>query len=473
MADNRTRRGNWPGVKLSGDETFFVDLRNSLTPIISAGDGGVTIDRNDTVSHVFDYQGNLVNVTANESRIMGARHLSPDWSRKHAGGQSINPDTCHGAIVEQASTNRVQYFDDIDNAWWTQNNLNATSGSGTNIAGRAARGIIGNATTNLHGVAKGLPTDANGIHHMSCLVAAGDQDFIFFRNLDLTSFDTATVWFDLANGVTGTEAATGASQVIDASIRKVNGGYWCTATIQVVNTLSSFVFSSTSADNTVTFLGDNSTVNTWVSALQIELNVADTTFPSMPLLGTEGSDSASADELIEFDSANYSEAGYIAGEFYLPYGALDSDPASVFTFQDHGQDTENSMRCHLFSNGTLQFVMWPDEGAAFGTMLESAVLPQGTWVRFAAGWDSANNGTSDAAQFFVNGVEGTVFSGLNGYIVPLASAVNRFYLGSRNSTGVPRDTLPNHQDQFFHLPTGWLKKGNTKLSAAELKALSL
>ena len=467
----RTQRCNWPGIKLRGDETFFVDLRDSLIPVIG---GGLSVIRNDTVSHCFDYQGNLVNVAANEPRIDGARHLSPGWSRRHVNNASINPDTCRGSIVEQASQNEILYFDDIDNgtaAYWSRNNLNATSGVGTNIAGRAAKGMIGNASNNLHSIAKGISILAGETYNMSCLLAAGDQDWSYFRALELSGFTTSTVWFDLSTGTIGAETDSGASlTILDSTIKKVSGGYWCTMTFTTaINVSCSFVFGSAAADSGINFLGDNSAVNTWISAIQVEAGVTDTLYPTMPMLGVEGVLSVRPDELIEYIPV-YTETGAVAGEFYMVNDpALSADPVSIFTFQEFGVDTENSLRVHLSKDGTLQFVIWPDTGPASGLIIESGVLTKGSIVRFAATWENNN------VNFFVNGVE-SVLTGLgtkDSIDVPLLAHVDKFYLGSRNSTDYPAGSVANHQDQFFHVPIAYLKVYDKLLTDTELKELSL
>lgn len=468
----RMRSGGWRGKKLDGNETFFVDLRNSFTPVIG---GDVTVTRSGATAHVFDHQGNLVNVAANEGRILGARHLTPDWSRFHAEGQPINPGTAKGAIVEQASTNSIQYFDNIDNGWWTRNLINATSGTGTSIAGRAAKGLIGDTNNNSHSVGKAFTVNASGIFVLSGLFAKGNNDFIFLRSLNLVTFETVTAWFNLSTGAVATAAGVGAMTLLDTRIEKVNGGYWCSMAAKNAGASAQscmMVYASASADNIPTFAGDDATVNTWMSALQLNLNIADTVFPPLPVLDAEGAVSIKPNDIIEFDNTHYSTTGSVVGEFYLPDApTIGSDPISIFTFQKFDQDTDDSLRVHLHpGTGTLQFAMWPGPSVTNGTMISTAsALTKGRWYRFAVGWDKADDGTSAVLSFYVNGVkETTVFGGFNGYVVPAGTTMDKFYLGSRSS-----NSGGSHHDQFAHFPISFLKKYDVRLTDAELKARSL
>lgn len=468
----RTRNASWPGVKLDGSETFAVDLRDSVMPLVSAGSTDVSVIRADTNSHVFDYQGNLVNVAANEHRIMGARHVSEGvWSRYQESGQAINPDTCQGVMVEQAKQNEFLYFDDIDNAYWVQTTKEAVSATGTSIAGRAAKGLIGPIGTGIKATSKALTGNANSIHQMSALVKAGSTNFVWFRMFDTINTVIGTVWFNLATGAVGISTVVGAVIIGDYTIRKVNDGYWCTLSCHFTAATTSliFIYGAANADASTDATGDGVNPNYWICSMQAitNLDADDTWFPQMPILDTEGAVSIRNDELIEWDYQNYSEVGSLSGEFYLPYDAdaytaQSLHPISLFTFQEYNNDTDNSMRVHIHNTGTLQFVTWPDEGTSFATLLETAAPLTKGWHRFAAAWEMGSH------RFFVDGADANnVFFGFDGHIPAKATAVNRFYCGSRNS-----QEGGNHQDQYAHVPFSYMKKYDTKLSDAELIALS-
>jgi hypothetical protein len=233
-----------------------------------------------------------------------------------------------------------------------------------------------------------------------------------------------------------------------------------------------FVVAAATADAGTDSTGDNVATNTWVNSLQVvvDIDAQQTMTPIMPVLDTEGSVSTRADDIIEYNSDNYTEIGSMSGEFLLTSASSTSlQPASIFTFQEFNSDTRGSMRVHIIGSGAgahagkLQFVIWDTDGGVGSVIQTASALALG-WHRWSIGWESGS------LKFFVDGAEATdtTFLGGNTDNVIPASTTNRFYLGSRNS----QDTL-NHQDQFFQMPESWLKKWDVKLSDSELKALSL
>jgi len=396
------------------------------------------------------------------------------WSQKDTNNAIINDDILHGTIVQQASTNEVLFFDDIDNIWWDQTGKNVVSRTGIKIANRNSLGLIGKlgATITPRISRAGLVLTQNTHQIITCFVKKGTSSHLYFSFFDLASFETHSQYFNITDGSIANNTSPSTNiEIVDKLIEKVNNGYKCTVIIKKLsaNNNGAITIGFSDQDNLNLAEGDNIAVNGWINSIQFELNKTNTIFPNMPMLNIEGAVSTQEDELIEYNKDNYSEIGSICGQFYLPYkSSILNNPASIYTFQEFGIDTENSTRVHLSQTGTLQFVIWPNAGAAFGLIIESPVLTKGSIVKFAAAWEKDN------VNFFVNGIESIAVLGSKSSIdTPLKSNVNKFYLGSRNSTGFPAGSLPNNQDQFFNLPINYIKKYNTRVSDKKLKLISI
>ena len=430
------------------DAVFYVDLQTSVRPLLG---GDVTVSRADAACTYIDSNGMLQNAESNRARI----------SRR-------------GAIVERSGQNEVHYFDQIDNVWWTANNISAFN-TGVSIADRASKSIVSSSASDIHNISKSLTTVSDGYNTMCGLFKSGVDSYVYFRTLDLSTFDASTIWFNLSTGAVGTISNGVNSGFLNYRIEAVDNGYY----ISVVSngdtgTSTLFVFGASNADAVMTYSGDGVSDSIWMSALSIETDIQPGDYPwvpAMPVLGVEGVVSIRDVEVIEYDSSHYSETGSMVGEIYLPFdpvsGIPTAAPYSIYTLQEYDISTENSTRVHLTNDGKIQFVIWSPNHPLGGLLIDGPAISKGDTIRFAVAWENNN------CEAYFNGSVGTVFYGdKTSILVPQKANVNRFYLGSRNSSGYPQGSYANRQDQQSHVPIKFLKLFNRRLTNSELSLMS-
>lgn len=154
-----------------------------------------------------------------------------------------------GLLIEEQRTNLALRSADLGTTWGVFNATNslnaATAPDGTATADK----IVEDATTNEHGTNQNITIANTTAYTWSVYAKAGERSWIVLNPYDGSSHKT---WFDLANGVVGTNAAGNT-----ASIQEVGGGWYrCIVTRTSGGTSGIFQLIVTTADNTSSYAGD-------------------------------------------------------------------------------------------------------------------------------------------------------------------------------------------------------------------------
>ena len=137
--------------------------------------------------------------------------------------------TCKGLLIEESRANLVTYSQDFTNAAWTGGTLtNMTLGaaSGNSPDGTADAGVL-TATDPAcsYQSANSIATTIVGTQTMSIYVKSTNRQWWRIR-VYRTSANAATCWFDLQNGVVGSNASVGSLTFSSATISNAGNGWW-------------------------------------------------------------------------------------------------------------------------------------------------------------------------------------------------------------------------------------------------------
>jgi len=192
-----------------------------------------------------------------------------------------------GLEVEAQGPNLIRQSQDFSTTWTTIAASVSTDVAMAPDGQITVDGLVGTAITNNHGVCQNeidLTADSYVFHIWA---RPGDQDWIY---LYLTTVANATAYFNVATGFVGT---TGAG-IDDAGIESAWGGFYH-AWIVFTGTVAQHTFCaySAEADGDNQFLGDGSTINTYVWQAQVEPG----TFPSSIIPTTTVQVSRNADNV--------------------------------------------------------------------------------------------------------------------------------------------------------------------------------
>ena len=168
----------------------------------------------------------------------------------------------YGYLGEQQSKNEVPYSEEIDNAAWakTQCTISADAIAAPN-KNTVADGMISSSVAGTHAIADAVTSSA-GTDTVSCWAKKGAEDWLF---LHYGLGAAASCYFDLDNGVVGTESnCTG--YIEDWG----NGWYRCIMVLTGDGASHTFTLFSAEADTDISFTGDDITVSTYVWGIQYE-----------------------------------------------------------------------------------------------------------------------------------------------------------------------------------------------------------
>ncbi len=177
-----------------------------------------------------------------------------------------------GLLIEGASTNKLTYSEEFDN--WSKTQCTVSSNTTTAPDGTTtADGIIANTSTGAKYVYQNQSTASTQLSG-SCFMKAGDKQW---GSLSIYLFDASDnilkngrCWFNLDTGEVGTEnSCTGFITEL------TDGWYRCSIVIDkytegtVVDNGQLEIFTS-NGDNDYSFVGDDTTINTYIWGAQLE-----------------------------------------------------------------------------------------------------------------------------------------------------------------------------------------------------------
>lgn len=214
--------------------------------------------------------------------------------------------TTDGYLSEPEKANAIFRSEELDDAVWTENNIQTVAASDTFIASIPAFKLIASDTSS--DVVKTLyqtsvAKSGSATITLQALMRAGDCDYGFIRCV--TDSELLTQFFNLSTGAVGTAVNGATLNVLSQSITPVNDGYLCTMTIETgVALVATAVVGFCLADNDPDFIA-TSAINPLgeVTAVQCEENSFSTSY--IPTLGAAAT--RDADEL-SYDIANINTA---------------------------------------------------------------------------------------------------------------------------------------------------------------------
>jgi hypothetical protein len=208
-------------------------------------------------------------------------YVSTNGSAYYGPRFDYNPvgPAARGLLIEESRTNLIP-TGDVSTAW-------SINGSGTKTEDfavcptgltRATKFTPPNSASAYQGIYPASQSTSNGVAHTISVFAKKND----FRWVLVDWYDGSTnydVWFDLTNGVVGTQASGSTGQIQDCG-----GGWYRLSHTRTASAQTAAGFYLADADNTTTSTGDASKYNLWYGA-QLEAG----SFPTSHIPTTTGS----------------------------------------------------------------------------------------------------------------------------------------------------------------------------------------
>lgn len=174
-----------------------------------------------------------------------------------------------GLLLEGEATNLLEYSEDFSQ--WIKLDVGDThtlDSPGPDGVSNSAYSLIADASGGSHGLnsVPDLTLADNTTYTFSVFAKRGNQDWVCLRIKKKSNANDDT-WFDLSNGVVGTDGSDGSGiESIDGSWYRI----WIATDILTGSTAPYALLLSADEDNSLTFTGDASTINTYIYGAQLE-----------------------------------------------------------------------------------------------------------------------------------------------------------------------------------------------------------
>jgi len=273
---------------------LHLPLKNSLDMV--CGTGSVTFTRSTTATYI-DRYGVVQDAAVNEARF-----------------------EAEGLLIEGASTNKCLQSETFDNASWSKARCTISADATDAPDGTTtADGIIGDATTSTHYVRQQVSTSATTIA-LSCFCKKGDQDWVrliaYYYDSSNNILGYGSNYYDLDSGVVGTADLSNVTS--DVSIKTCSDGFYRCILVNTytggtaVAYVKVFLYAA-EADTDATFLGDGSTINTYLWGAQLEeMPFATSYIPTTDAAVTRAKDVCSVTSFNNMSAANTEEMSVFA-----------------------------------------------------------------------------------------------------------------------------------------------------------------
>jgi hypothetical protein len=195
---------------------------------------------------------------------------------------------CKGLLIEESRTNLILRSDNLANASWSKNNLTITSDTTTSPDGsQNADKLVESVILGPHFISQSITISSSSVYSVTVFAKASERTWLCVDPVNPSVANNAT-FFDLANGVIGTNASGNTASITNIG----NGWYRCTIsrTTSVSQTSMRLEIYPASANNTVSYLGVSSN-GIFVWAAQIEAG----SFPTNYIPTTSSTLARSAD----------------------------------------------------------------------------------------------------------------------------------------------------------------------------------
>jgi len=275
-----------------------------------------------------------------------------------------------GLLIEEARTNLEAYSEEIFNrAIWTS----SPSGSETENAATAPDESI--SADYIYGNAAGggsvykyrsYTLTASTPYTFSVFAKKADSNWIFIRSGSFDASSNVYVWFDLENGVQGSEAPSSGTTLSAVSITPLqNGWYRCSITVTLgTDNTGLFQIGVVSADGNIPYAAGE-TVGTYLWGAQLEQGSFPTSY--IPTSGATATRSA------DIASVSVSEFGYnqAQGSVVVEAETFDNSVTNHGDFALVNSGSQNDIASGSRSGGTAAgtYTAWFKTGGSTQALL--------------------------------------------------------------------------------------------------------
>jgi len=325
---------------------------------------------------------------------------------------------CPSLLLEPERTNLIQYSEDFSQSYWTKNNVNLTSGFISPDGTANAFKLTSDLTNNVHRIrlsslASGIATSSQFTY--SFFLKKAELKWFLLKAVINGQSLTVDVWFDLENGVIGTES-NGSGKIEDYG----NDWYRCSINIVTNSSASSINIYGYLADKNgipEAYQGDG-TSGVYIYGAQLEESEYPTSY-----IPTNGSTVTRVGETCN-DAGDASTFNDSEGVLMAEISALDNSTVGQLSISDASTDN----RVYFTKTGTLNQLRFSvvDGGSTQASI--TATLNDNTCMNKVA----SKYKTNDCA-FWINGFKigtetsSTMPSGLNELAFDSGSGSLDFY----------------------------------------------
>ena len=172
---------------------------------------------------------------------------------------------CKGLLIEESRENKVIYSEDLSNAVWTKSATSVSTNAAVSPDGATtADKLVEDTSTGAHYTYEQKTGLTVTTYTWSIFAKAAGRNWIYLTEGNNV---TATAWFDLANGVTGTVSGTGSPSATITNYG--NGWYRCTMTATIIASVFNCQVRMGTANGTGSYTGDGTSgVYLWGGQLE-------------------------------------------------------------------------------------------------------------------------------------------------------------------------------------------------------------
>ncbi len=280
-------------------------------------------------------------------------------------------DSAKGVLLlEPQSTNLITYSEAFDNAYWTKSGSSVTSGFISPDGNNNAFKLVEGTNTGTHYL-KSSTISGGAItpHSISIIAKPNGRGWINLRDNNTGS---TGVWFDITNGVVGTEEGTASGSIESLA----NGFYRCKNTYTNASANRIPLLALAEADNDNSYTGDG-TSGVYIYGAQLELGSYPTSYiPTQGSAVTRLADTAT-------DSGNSEVFNDSEGVLFADIAAFKGDNTDRQIGISNGSNS-NRIGFQLSSNGTqIQFYVVSGGSDTVNSTKTINTITDGTKISFS------------------------------------------------------------------------------------------
>ena len=224
---------------------------------------------------------------------------------------------CKGLLIEESRENKVIYSEDLSNAVWTKSATSVSTNAAVSPDGATtADKLVEDTSTGAHYTYEQKTGLTVTTYTWSIFAKAAGRNWIYLTEGNNV---TATAWFDLANGVTGTVSGTGSPSATITNYG--NGWYRCTMTATIIASVFNCQVRMGTANGTGSYTGDG-TSGVYLWGGQLEAGAFATSYiPTTTAALTRNADVATMTGTNFSDWYNASEGTFVTQGVFLGTGS--------------------------------------------------------------------------------------------------------------------------------------------------------